>query len=62
MKQFTDFNDLAMKSILGKDALRRQVRYFVECVIGKQVVERLDYVQQPRQKHDIQQRRVTSLS
>ena len=62
MKQFTDFNDLAMKSILGKDALRRQVRYFVECVIGKQVVERLDYVQEPRQKHDIQQRRVTSLS
>jgi putative DNA primase/helicase len=36
MKQFTDFNDLAMRSTLGREGLDRQVRAVVENVIELQ--------------------------
>jgi putative DNA primase/helicase len=35
MKQFTDFNDLANKSVLGNEAIDRQVRTMVQSVIDK---------------------------
>ena len=35
MKQFTDFNDLANKSVLGSEGIDRQVRSLVESVIEK---------------------------
>lgn len=33
MKRHTDFNDLAVRSVLGRDAIDRQVRSFVKAVI-----------------------------
>jgi hypothetical protein len=30
MKQYTDFNDLATKSVLGREAVERQMRSIVE--------------------------------
>ena len=35
MKSFTDFNDLATKSVLGKEGIERQVRSVVFSVIDK---------------------------
>ena len=46
MKQFTDFNDLATKSTLGKEAVDRQVRSFVNSVIEKHSQAQTDSLQQ----------------
>ncbi len=46
MKQFTDFNDLASKSVLGSEGLDRQVRSLVESVFGKRDVSRFKQQQQ----------------
>jgi putative DNA primase/helicase len=35
MKQYTDFNDLATKSVLGSEAVKRQVRPIVESVVER---------------------------
>ncbi len=61
MKQFTDFNDLATKSIFGEEALRRQVRFLVEDLIEKHVVARTARVYQRRQEYDPPQKRTMSL-
>jgi putative DNA primase/helicase len=61
MKRHTDFNDLATRSVLGKDAIDRQVRGFVDEVMrqhgaqvgqGQRHGQREDgaSVQQPRQR------------
>ena len=33
MKQFTDFNDLAAQSALGRDGVERQVKLFVDNLV-----------------------------
>ena len=50
-KGFTDFNDLANKSVLGREGIDRQVRCVVEAVVAKKQAgfgqERLERVQKP---------------
>jgi len=46
MKRHTDFNDLGTTSILGKQAIERQVRAFVARVVGKHAVR----TEQPAQQ------------
>ena len=39
MKQYTDFNDLAIKSVLGSEGVKRQVQRIVESLLeGRQVL------------------------
>jgi hypothetical protein len=35
MKQYTDFNDLATKSVLGSEGVKRQVQTIVESLIRR---------------------------
>jgi putative DNA primase/helicase len=46
MKQFTDFNDLANRSVLGRDGIERQVRDAGDSVIGSGTQVELQEVQQ----------------
>lgn len=48
MKQFTDFNDLATKSELGRDGVDRQVRSFVDHAIEKHSLAQVERQQQER--------------
>ncbi|WP_426107441.1 zincin-like metallopeptidase domain-containing protein [Massilia sp. TSP1-1-2] len=58
MKQFTDFNDLANKSVLGAEGIDRQVRSLVESVIEKhQAALSQSEQQQHEQQHEQQQDR-----
>ena len=53
MKIFTDFNDLATKSVLGKEGIERQVRSFVFSVIDKypaRIEQQHKFVQQQEQR------------
>ena len=48
-KGFTDFNDLANKSVLGKEGIERQVRSIVDSVIEKhqaRIAQQQERVQQ----------------
>jgi putative DNA primase/helicase len=36
MKQYTDFNDLATKSVLGSQGVERQVQPIVASLLGRQ--------------------------
>ena len=51
MKQFTDFNDLANKSVLGAEGIDRQVRSLVESVIEKHQAA-LSQSEQQQQEQD----------
>jgi phage/plasmid primase-like uncharacterized protein len=46
MKQFTDFNDLANRSVLGRDGIERQVRAAGDSVTGRDAQVELQEVQQ----------------
>jgi putative DNA primase/helicase len=46
MKQFTDFNDLANRSVFGRDGIERQVRAAGDSVIGSGTQVELQKVQQ----------------
>jgi antirestriction protein ArdC/phage/plasmid primase-like uncharacterized protein len=53
MKSFTDFNDLATKSVLGKEGIERQVRSVVFSVIDKhqaRIEQQQEHVQQQEQR------------
>jgi phage/plasmid primase-like uncharacterized protein len=39
MRQFTDFNDLATKSALGRDGVERQVKLFVDNLVEQHQVQ-----------------------
>ncbi|HHS8316195.1 TPA: elongation factor P hydroxylase [Legionella pneumophila] len=56
-KQFSDFNDLATKSILGKEGLKRQVQPIVNDVILKQGAHRFEPKKSLHQ-HSVQSRAV----
>lgn len=50
MKQFTDFNDLANRSVLGRDGIERQVRAVDDSAIGRDTrIELQEAQQQVRQ-------------
>lgn len=49
MKQHTDFNDLAQRSELGQEAVKRQVNAAVGRVLGE--VDQQDKVQRLSQEH-----------
>jgi hypothetical protein len=51
MKQYTDFNDLATKSVLGREGLERQVRPFVESLKEHRRTLALQERVQPPAKH-----------
>jgi putative DNA primase/helicase len=46
MKQFTDFNDLANRSVLGRDGIERQMRPVDDSAIGRDTQVELQEVQQ----------------
>ena len=50
MKQFTDFNDLANKSVLGAEGIDRQVRSLVESVIEKHQAAQSQSEQQQQER------------
>jgi hypothetical protein len=41
MKQYTDFNDLATKSALGSEGVKRQVRPIAESLIKRRLTHNL---------------------
>lgn len=52
-KGFTDFNDLANKSVLGKEGIERQVRSIVDSVIEKhqaRIAQQQEHVQKQEQR------------
>jgi phage/plasmid primase-like uncharacterized protein len=52
-KGFTDFNDLANKSVLGKEGIERQVRSIVDSVIEKhqaRIAQQQERVQKQEQR------------
>ena len=53
MKQYTDFNDLATKSVLGSEGVKRQVRPVVESLIERRQALNLQDKEcvQPLAKH-----------
>ena len=62
MKQFTDFNDLATKSTLGKEAVDRQVRSMVDSVIEKHSQAQTEQLQQEQTRSAvIEQEKVQKL-
>jgi putative DNA primase/helicase len=56
MKRHTDFNDLATRSVLGRDAIDRQVRPFVSAVIRQH--QAYAYTHQQRQAHGAERLRM----
>ena len=61
MKGRTDFNDLANKSVLGKDGIDRQVRCAVQDVIARHTVQ-IEQQQKIVQRIDQPPRRVVRMS
>ncbi len=55
-KAFKDFNDLAMKSILGKDGLERQVKAVVSAAIEKQQAKDREAVIEHSVRQELPQR------
>lgn len=49
-KGFTDFNDLATKSALGQEGIKRQVGYFVTKVINQHQAQSIDRQNQQQQR------------
>jgi putative DNA primase/helicase len=60
MKSFTDFNDLATKSVLGKEGIERQVRSVVFSVIDKHQA-RIEQQQERVQQQEQRPRRVAKI-
>ena len=60
-KGFTDFNDLANKSELGREGIDRQVRCVVESVIGKQQASVRQDGQERGQRLALRPRRATAI-
>ena len=60
MKGKTDFNDLANKSVLGKEGIQRQVNSFVDSVIEKHQA-RVGLQQEQLQKQERQPRRAAKV-
>jgi len=62
MKQFTDFNDLSTKSVLGKEGIERQVRAVVDSVIECHQARNIEEQKQERvQRQEQQPRRAVKI-
>ena len=63
MKQYTDFNDLATKSTLGRDAVERRVRPVIDSMMGRrQPPTRQDQDRERVQRQKIKQQHVAKIS
>lgn len=67
MKKFTDFNDLATRSVLGKEGLDRQIRPIVEAAVQKHSARQAEQQQQEKKQEQTpakpqRQRKAVSVS
>ena len=63
MKQYTDFNDLATKSVLGSEGVKRQVRPILESLIERrQALARQERQRERVQRQKIKPRRIAKIS
>ena len=60
-KGFTDFNDLATKSVLGREGIERQVRAVVDDVIKREQARSVEPPQQVEKRERRPQRRAVKI-
>ena len=60
-KGFTDFNDLATKSVLGREGIERQVRSVVDDVIERERARSVESPQQVEKRERRPQRRAVKI-